>query len=127
MRVVVPVMRGRFSRHFGKSDLFKVYEIDAEKMEVIGQEDYQKGDVACADVAKWVAKELKVDLVLVGGIGMPAKRGLERWGVKVLGGINEDDVEVVMQQFLSDPEGVKLVTCWGHEYCKTERCGQDDE
>ncbi|QQE13358.1 NifB/NifX family molybdenum-iron cluster-binding protein [Planctomycetota bacterium] len=126
MRVVVPVMRGRFSRHFGKSDLFKVYEIDVETMTVVDQEEYGKGEVACHDVAKWVADELKVDLVLVGGIGMPAKRGLERWGVKVMGGINEDDVDVVIEHFLKEPEGVKLVTCWGHEHCKTERCGQDD-
>ncbi|QDU32340.1 Dinitrogenase iron-molybdenum cofactor [Poriferisphaera corsica] len=126
MRVVVPMMRGRFSRHFGKSDVFVVYEIDEIKGEIVNRNEVAKGEVACHGVAKWVADEIKADLVLAGGIGMPAKRGLERWGVKVVGGINEDDADTVMENFLSNPEGVKLVTCWGHEHCKTERCGQDD-
>ena len=127
MRVVVPMLRGKFSRHFGRSDTFIAYEIDAEQKRIISRDEISRENVACHEVAKWLVDEIKADILLTGGIGMPAKRGLERWGVQVIGGVNEDDVNIVIEQYLQNPEAVKLATCWGHEHCKTQRCGQDDD
>ena len=125
MRVAVPVMKDKLSRHFGKSDRFLVFEVDENSRRVVSQESVFCDQEACHGLPAWVAKSLKVDVLLVGGIGMPAKRGLERMGVEVEFAIDDDDIENVIQSFMDDPEAGNASTCWGHEHCKTEDCGHD--
>ena len=124
MRVAVPVMRDKFSRHFGKSDRFVVYHIDEKTRTVTGRDEIRRDVAACHALTAWV-DEMGIDVMLVGGIGAPARTALQKRGITVVQGIDEDDIEQVIQTFLVEPDAAKLVNCWGHQHCRTNDCGHD--
>ncbi|WP_432798781.1 NifB/NifX family molybdenum-iron cluster-binding protein [Poriferisphaera sp. WC338] len=124
MRIAVPVMRQKFSRHFGKSDQFIIYHINEVTQTICGRDEITRDVEACHALAAWV-DELNIDVMLVGGIGMPAKNAVEQRGVRVVQGIDVDDVEEVVNTYLADPDAAKSHSCWGHTHCRTNECGHD--
>ena len=85
MKIAVTYDRGNVFQHFGKTQFFKIYEIEnneIKKAEVVSN----NGITHCALID--YLKELKVDALICGGLGYGAISKLESLGIKLYAGVS---------------------------------------
>ena len=90
MKIAVTYDNGEIFQHFGKTESFKVYEVEDNKVvssEVIGSNGTGHGALA------GLLAEQGVNVLICGGIGGGAKAALEAANIKLYGGVsgNSDD------------------------------------
>ncbi|MDO4941793.1 MAG: NifB/NifX family molybdenum-iron cluster-binding protein [Lachnospiraceae bacterium] len=93
MRVAVTYENGQIFQHFGRTEQFKVYDIEDGKIlssEVVGTDG--KGHGALAGVLG----ALNVDVLICGGIGGGAQAALAAAGIKLYGGVSGDADEAAL-------------------------------
>ena len=84
MKIAVTYEGGSIFQHFGKTETFKMYEVEDGKIiksEVVDTNG--SGHGALADFLK----ERKVDKLICGGIGGGAKAALAEAGIELFGGV----------------------------------------
>lgn len=92
MRIAVTEENGKVFQHFGKTEHFKVYDIEEGKVTAASIIDTNgNGHGALAGFLKNAA----VDTVICGGIGEGAQNALAEAGIKLYGGVTGDTDEVV--------------------------------
>ena len=96
MKIAVTYDNGNVFQHFGKTEFFKVYEVEDNKVvssEVIGSNGVGHGALAglLADQA--------VDVLICGGIGGGAQAALEEAGVELCAGA-EGDTDQAVEAYL---------------------------
>ena len=87
MKIAVTYDNGEIFQHFGKTESFKVYEVEDNKVvssEVIGSNDTGHGALA------GLLAEQGVNVLICGGIGGGAKAALEAANIKLYGGVSGD-------------------------------------
>lgn len=87
MKVATTYDNGTVFQHFGHSEHFKVYEVEADKIissEVIGTNGTGHGALA------GLLKDLGVMALICGGIGAGARQALDTAGIEVYGGVSGD-------------------------------------
>ncbi|MDO5292909.1 MAG: DUF134 domain-containing protein [bacterium] len=92
MRVAVTFDNGQIFQHFGKTEAFKIYDVEDKKIvnsQVVGTNG--KGHGALAGFLT----ENKVDVVICGGIGGGAQDAMKQAGIKLYGGVSGDTDEAV--------------------------------
>lgn len=92
MRVAAAYEDGRIFQHFGRTEQFKVYDIDNGTIlfsEVVGTDG--KGHGALAGVLG----ALNVDALICGGIGEGARAALSAAGIQLYGGVTGDADQAV--------------------------------
>ncbi len=85
MRVAVTYEDGEIFQHFGRTEQFKVYDIEDGKVissEVVGTNGRGHGALA------GVLNELNADTLICGGIGGGAQAALAEAGIKLYGGVS---------------------------------------
>ena len=85
MRVAVTYEDGEIFQHFGRTEQFKVYDIEDGKVissEVVGTDGRGHGALA------GVLNELNADTLICGGIGGGAQAALAEAGIKLYGGVS---------------------------------------
>ena len=85
MRVAVTYEDGEIFQHFGRTEQFKVYDIEDGKVissEVVGTNGRGHGALA------GVLNELNADTFICGGIGGGAQAALAEAGIKLYGGVS---------------------------------------
>lgn len=96
--------------HFGKAELFAIYETNADKSEMLTKrliEVPEQGHDAVADLMK----ANNVDAVIVGDIGPAARAALANYGIIAYAGFcgNADDAAELLMRgqlpFISDDDG----------------------
>ncbi len=125
MRIAVTYDNGNVFQHFGKTEAFKLYEVEDNKFissEVISNEG--AGHEALAGVLG----NHNVDVLVCGGIGGGAKAALESEGIEVCSGA-EGDADAAVEAYLKGELVSGGVNCdhhhEGHDHEECEGgCGE---
>lgn len=97
MRIAVTYENGQIYQHFGHTQEFKVYDVEAGKIvaaEVVGTNG--KGHGALAGVLN----TLNADVLICGGIGGGAQMALAAANIKLYGGVS-GDADAAVEALLS--------------------------
>ena len=120
-RIAVTYDNGQVFQHFGKTENFKVYEVEDNKIissEVIGS--YGAGHGALAGLLS----ENKIDVLICGGIGGGAQAALAENGIELCAGAS-GDVDAVVESYLKGELVNAGVTCNHHG--EGHSCGNHEE
>lgn len=120
-RIAVTYDNGKVFQHFGKTESFKVYEVEDDKIvssEVIGSNGAGHGALAT------LLSENSIDVLICGGIGGGAQAALAENGIELCAGA-EGDVDAVVESYLKGELVNAGVTCNHHGEGHT--CGEHEE
>lgn len=120
-RIAVTYDNGKVFQHFGKTESFKVYEVEDDKIvssEVIGSNGAGHGALAT------LLSENSIDVLICGGIGGGAQAALAENGIELCAGA-EGDVDAVVENYLKGGLVNAGVTCNHHGEGHT--CGEHEE
>ena len=123
MKIAVTYDTGNVFQHFGKTEFFKVYEVEDNKVvssEVIGSNGVGHGALAglLADQA--------VDVLICGGIGGGAQAALEEAGVELCAGA-EGDTDQAVEAYLRGELISSGANCDHHHHEEGHSCGGHEE
>ena len=122
MKIVVTYDNGNIFQHFGKTEFFKVYEVEDNKVissEVIGSNGTGHGALA------GLLAEQDVDVLICGGIGGGAQAALEEAGVELCAGA-QGDVDQAVEAYLKG-ELVSTGANCDHHHEEGHSCGHHEE
>lgn len=123
MRIAVTYENGQIFQHFGRTEQFKIYDVQDGKVvssEITGTNGSGHGALA------GVLTALKADTLICGGIGGGAQAALEAAGIRLYGGVSgeaDKAVEALLKGELSfNPD----VHCGHHDHHHGEdhACGE---
>ena len=95
MKVAVTYENGEIFQHFGRTEQFKVYDIQDGRVvssEVVGTDGRGHGELV------GVLRQLGVSALICGGLGGGARQGLEASGIRVCSG-NSGSADAAAQSF----------------------------
>lgn len=121
MRVAVAYDNGEVFQHFGRTEAFKVYEVEENK--IISSEVLESNGVGHEELAGLLA-ENTVDVLICGGIGGGAQSALSEAGIEVISGA-EGDTDAVVEAYLRDELVSTGVNCNHHGEGHT--CGNHED
>ena len=122
MKIAVTYDNGNIFQHFGKTEFFKVYEVEDNKVissEVIGSNGTGHGALA------GLLANQDVDVLICGGIGGGAQAALEEAGVELCAGA-QGDVEQAVEAYLKG-ELVSTGANCDHHHEEGHSCGHHEE
>lgn len=128
MRVAVTYENGQVFGHFGHTERFKVYDIEAGEVKVATTVNTDgSGHGALADILK----KLQVDALICGGIGGGARRALSEAGIALYGGVSGDADQAVEALLARKLKFDSDATCEHHgEHrsggCEEHGCGEHE-
>ncbi|MCL2340616.1 MAG: NifB/NifX family molybdenum-iron cluster-binding protein [Proteobacteria bacterium] len=92
MRIAVPYEDGQIFQHFGHSQRFRVYDVEAGKVKTTAIIDTKgSGHGALAGLLR----NAHVDVLICGGIGGGAQQALAQAGIRLYGGVTGDADQAV--------------------------------
>ena len=119
MRIAVTYDNGEIFQHFGKTESFKIYEVEDNKVissEIIGSNGAGHGALA------GLLAEKQVNVVICGGIGGGAQDALSEQGIEVYSGA-EGDVDAAVELYLKGELVSGGVNCDHHHEEEGHSCG----
>ena len=122
MKIAVTYDNGNVFQHFGKTEFFKVYEVEDNKVvssEVIGSNGTGHGALA------GLLADRNVDVLICGGIGGGAQAALAEAGVELCAGA-EGDTDQVVEAYLKG-ELVSTGANCDHHHGEEHSCGDHGE
>lgn len=122
MKIAVTYDNRNIFQHFGKTEFFKVYEVEDNKVissEVIGSNGTGHGALA------GLLAEQDVDVLICGGIGGGAQAALEEAGVELCAGA-QGDVDQAVEAYLKG-ELVSTGANCDHHHEEGHSCGHHEE
>ena len=127
MKIAVTYDMGMVFQHFGHTSQFKIYDIEGS--EVLTEEIVNTNGAGHCALAEFLTN-LKVDVLICGGIGGGAQMALQSAGIQLFGGVSGDTdqaVEAFVAGMLAYNPDVK---CNHHEHhhgeghtCGDHGCG----
>lgn len=120
-RIAVTYDNGQVFQHFGRTEAFKVYEVEDGK--VIGSDIIESNGVGHGALAGLLA-EHTVDVLICGGIGGGAQAALEECGIEICAGA-EGDTDNAVEAYLNGELVSAGVTCNHHG--EGHSCGDHEE
>lgn len=122
MKIAVTYENGNIFQHFGHTQQFKVYDIEAGQIknaQVIDTNGSGHGALA------FLLAEQKVDTLICGGIGAGAQNALAEAGIKLYGGVTGSADEAVAALLAGTLDYNPDVHCSHHEHAHGEHhCGE---
>lgn len=124
MKIAVTYDNGNIFQHFGKTENFKVYEVEDNQVvssEVIGSNGTGHGALA------GLLSEQGVDVLICGGIGGGAQMALAQAGIKLYGGVSGEADAAVNALLASALAYDPNVRCDHHDHAHGEgghTCGE---
>ena len=115
MKFAIPLYEGKLNPHFGQSREFAF--IEAEPGKIIKHETVNPIASGCGSLPALLMSN-HIQVVLVGGIGVPPRQILENNGNKVIAGVTETDPEKAVLAYLAGTLVAGQSTCdhgSGHE------------
>ena len=119
MKIAVTYDNGNIFQHFGKTENFKVYEVEDNQVvssEVIGSNGTGHGALA------GLLMQHGVDTLVCGGIGGGAQAALAEAGVELCSGA-EGDVDAAVEAYLNGTLTSAGATCDHHDHEEGHSCG----
>ena len=122
MRVAVTYDKGNVFGHFGRTEEFKVYDIEDGK--VVNSQILGTNGEGCGALAG-ILNIAKVDTLICGGIGGGAQRALEEAGIKLYAGVSGSTDAAVDALIAGTLEASSEANCdhHGHKHAEGESCG----
>lgn len=123
MKIAVTYDNGNIFQHFGKTEFFKVYEVEDGKVvssEVIGANGVGHGALA------GLLADRAVDVLICGGIGGGAQAALEEAGVELCAGA-EGDADRAVEAYLKGELVSSGANCDHHHHEEGHSCGDHEE
>ena len=120
-RIAVTYDNGQVFQHFGRTEAFKVYEVEDDK--VINSQIVESNGVGHGALAGLLADNT-IDVLICGGIGGGAMAALEERSIEVCAGAQGDADEVV-EAYLKGELETAGVTCDHHG--ENHSCGDHEE
>lgn len=120
MKIAVTYDNGNVFQHFGKTENFKVYEVEDNKVvssEIIGSDGTGHGALAGL-----LAGE-NIDVLICGGIGGGAEEALAGAGIEFIAGASGNTDEVVETYLIGELVSTGA-NCDHHEHEETHSCGE---
>ena len=122
MKIAVTYDNGNIFQHFGRTESFKVYEV--ENNQVISSEVIGSNGVGHGALAGLLAEQ-KVDVLICGGIGGGAQAALAEAGVELCSGA-EGDTDQAVEAYLKG-ELVSTGANCDHHHEEGHSCGDHEE
>ena len=119
MKIAVTYDNGNIFQHFGKTETFKVYEVEDDKVvssEVIGSNGEGHGALAGLLAGQ------NVDVLICGGIGGGAQTALAEAGVELCSGA-QGDADQAVEAYLKGELVSRGATCDHHHHEEGHSCG----
>ena len=123
MRIAVTYDNGEIFQHFGKTEFFKVYEVEDNKVvssEVIGSNGAGHGALA------GLLAEQGIDVLICGGIGGGAQTALAEAGVELCAGA-QGNVDEAVEAYLKGELISTGANCDPHHHEEGHSCGGHGE
>ena len=123
MKIAVTYDNGNVFQHFGRTEFFKVYEVEDNKVifsEVIGSNGVGHGALA------GLLSEQSVDVLICGGIGGGAQAALAEAGVELCAGA-EGDADQAVEAYLKGELVSTGANCDHHHHEDGHSCGDHKE
>lgn len=122
MKIAVTYDNGNIFQHFGKTEFFRVYEV--ENNQVISSEVISSNGAGHGALAELLSEQA-VDLLICGGIGGGAQTALADAGVEVCSGV-QGDVDQAVEDYLNGELVSAGVNC-DHHHEEGHSCGSHEE
>ncbi|MCR5177083.1 MAG: FKBP-type peptidyl-prolyl cis-trans isomerase [Anaerovibrio sp.] len=122
MKIAVTYDNGNVFQHFGKTESFKVFEVEDGKVvssEVIGSNGSGHGALAGLLAGK------SIDVLICGGIGGGAQNALADAGIELCAGA-QGDVDKAVEAYLAGELVNAGVTCDHHHHEDGHDCGSHE-
>ena len=120
MKIAVPFANGEVFQHFGHTENFKLYEIEAGQ--VVFSEVIDTNGSGHEALANFLA-DLSVSVLLCGGIGSGAQAALSQAGIEICSGA-QGDADAAVNAYLNGELKSAGVNCdHHHEHSEEEACG----
>lgn len=122
MKIAVTYDNGNVFQHFGKTEFFKVYEVEDQKVissEVISSNGSGHGALA------GVLAQQSVNVLICGGIGGGAQTALSEAGIEVCSGA-QGNVDQVVEAYMKGELVSTGVNC-NHHHEEGHSCGNHEE
>lgn len=123
MKIAVTYDNGNIFQHFGRTESFKVYEVEDNKVvssEVIGSNGVGHGALA------GLLSDQLVDVLICGGIGGGAQAALAEAGVELCAGA-EGDADQAVEAYLKGELISTGANCDHHHHEDGHSCGDHEE
>lgn len=120
MRVAVTYDNGNVFEHFGKTEQFKVYDIEDGK--VVGTQILDTNGEGCGALAG-ILNTANIDALVCGGIGGGAVNAVQAAGIKLYAGASGDTDAVVEALIAGTLEANGEANCNHHEHGEGHSCG----
>ena len=120
MRIAVTYDNGEVFQHFGRTENFKVYEVEDNKVvssEVIGSNGTGHGALA------GLLAEAGIDVLICGGIGGGAQTALVEAGIELVAGA-EGNTDEVVETYLRGELISTGSNCHHHDHEEGHSCGE---
>lgn len=120
MRIAVTYDNGEVFQHFGRTENFKVYEVEDNKVvssEVIGSNGTGHGALA------GLLAEKGIDVLICGGIGGGAQTALAEAGIELVAGA-EGNTDEVVETYLRGELISTGSNCHHHDHEEGHSCGE---
>ena len=122
MKIAVTYDNGNIFQHFGRTEYFKVYEVEDKK--VVSSEVIASNGVGYGALAGLLAGQA-VDVLICGGIGGGAQAALAEAGVELCAGA-EGDVGQAVEDYLTGALVSSGANC-DHHHGEGHSCGDHEE
>lgn len=119
MRIAVTYDNGMIFQHFGRTETFKVYEIEDNQIistEIIGSNGVGHGALA------GLLSGRRIDVLICGGIGGGAQNALANQGIILCSGAS-GDADVAVEAYLRGELASAGATCDHHDHGDGHECG----
>ena len=122
MKIAVTYDNGNVFQHFGKTENFKVFEVEDNKVvssEIIGSNGSGHGALA------GLLADKSIDVLICGGIGGGAQQALANAGIELCAGAS-GDVDAAVEAYLAGELVNSGVNC-DHHHGDDHDCGHHEE
>ena len=123
MKIAVTYDNGNIFQHFGRTESFKIYEVEDNKVissEVIGSNGVGHGALA------GLLSGQSVDVLICGGIGGGAQAALQEAGVELCAGA-EGDADQAVEAYMKGELISTGANCDHHHHEDGHSCGDHEE
>ncbi len=123
MKIAVTYDNGNVFQHFGRTEFFKVYDVEDNKVissEVIGSNGVGHGALA------GLLSDRSVDVLICGGIGGGAQQALADAGVELIAGA-EGDTDQAVEAYLKGELISTGANCDHHHHEDGHSCGGHED
>ena len=120
MKIAVPFSNGEVFQHFGHTETFKLYEIEAGQ--IVSSQVIDTNGSGHEALANFLA-DLSVNVLLCGGIGSGAQEALSQAGIEICSGA-QGDADAAVSAYLKGELTSAGVNCDHHDHDhEDEACG----